>query len=136
MLGFLGGLQQVTEVMRRGPQLKHRALRPSARSCRVSHRVHKLLYLESIFKIGVKTLAVCQILQKIAKGRNKRVFIADDVTRLPEICGVWVPWPGHQQVASALKAGGIAGVEELQSVHVLQIESQAAFRSVDFKPIS
>src|SRR6267154_3327163 len=74
-----------------------------------------------------------QGLQKIAKGSDKGVLIANGMAGLPEARGIGMIWAGDEQIAPALCGWSIGSVEELQAVHVFEIECQAALCRVDLK---
>ena len=44
--------------------------------------------------------------------------------------------PGHQHAFCGLQRGRLGCVEQLQPVHVFQIERQTALRSIDFETVA
>src|SRR5690348_843819 len=74
-----------------------------------------------------------QGLQKIAKGSDKGVLVANGVAGLPKARGIGVIWAGDEQIAPTLCRWSIASIEELQAVHIFEIECQAALCRVNLK---
>src|ERR1700682_4206169 len=56
--------------------------------------------------------------------------------RFPEVRGVGMPRPGHQNIAISLQIGQVRSIVKPQAVHVLEVKTQAAFRSVHLESIS
>src|SRR6266700_629785 len=74
--------------------------------------------------------------EKIPQRCDEGVLVADQVSWFPEVGGIRMVRAGHQHAFCGLQGGWLGCIEELQPIHVFQVESQTALRSIDLETIS
>jgi hypothetical protein len=88
---------------------------------------------QAVFEGRLHGLAGDAGVDEIDDSMDEGVFVADDVTLGPPGAEVRVRAAGlgDEDVAETLAVGGVGGVEELQAVHVLEVEVEGALGAVD-----
>ncbi len=92
------------------------------------------MVFETVFERGLDRFAADAGIYEIGNGMHKGVFITDDVTGRPPLADVGMDAAGlgHENIAKAFAVAGIGVVEELEAIHVFEVEAERALGAVDF----
>src|SRR5258706_2815751 len=108
-------------------------LLPLAGARRPLNGVEHPLVLHAVFEVGSGELLLVDALDEIENGMRERVLVADDMAGRPPRAGIGMLSVGDDHVAEA--AVGTLFDVELELVHALEIEHQAAFAAVDLEAV-
>src|SRR5712692_6601469 len=86
-------------------------------------------------EVRLRQLVFLESRQEIVNGVDERMLVADDVARWPPGADVGVHALSHHDGLEALVGLRISAVVELEFVHALQIEGDAAFAAVNLEGV-